>query len=343
MISQLILRLLFFATQGAVFAKAANATAFVDPRPTAYYTTISLIHPSDIVLTRIITSTAWLGTATYWSTEPCVSIIEVVPGVTGWVLITSYERASSPYPSHYTHTEWATSWTTLPETKTTTLSTCSATLVVSSVLAATTTLLTTGTHINFVAYTTVDGVCRYMTEWVTVGIPPPLPTTPALPPGDGTVYTTTQPYTVTWTSYVSQFTIPTTTITLTRCINPTVTVLFPTTVTVTTWPAGTITITSEFRCGLRGLLVPSRQRGIVGPIFRSAGPPVPGGWPIPPGNPFELIPPGYESRRTDVPKTTATYTMTERKVVATVTEAMETPSRVSRTVCAQTNIDVSRL
>jgi len=259
-----------------------------------------------------------------------------VPGVTGWVLVTSYERASSPYLSYYNYTDWATSWTTLPETRTITLSSCSATLVASSVTAGTTTLLTTGTNIHYLDYTMVNGVCRYPKEWVPVGIPPPPLSTPlALPPGNETVFTMIQPYTVTFTDYVSIFTIPVSTITNTRCIHPTVTVLFPITATVTAWPAGMTTITNEFQCGLRGPSVPSPHLGIGGPIFPSAGPP--GGWPIPP---FALTPPEYKSRRTDVPET---YTMTERIVVATVTEAMETPSRVSKTVCAPKSIDASRL
>jgi hypothetical protein len=321
------LLLVLGSATGIVLAVTAT---FVDPRPTSYYTVTSLVHPSDIVLTLTYTSTAWRSTLKHWSTRPCVSLIEVIPGVTGWALVTSYQLAGSPHLP-YRHTERTVFWTTLSAVKDTTSTLCSATLVLSSVIAAATTLLATLTNARFVSYTTARGVCTYSTEPNTRAS-----TTTSLPLGEGTIFTITQPYTVTATSYISVLSLTATTYTQTQCVNPTVTVVTPSTVTVSAWPAGTTTITSEYGCGLRGWRVPPLQAGI-GPIFRSGGPPLPGLWPPLPGPGFPLSlapPPASTSYEATAPETTPTYTVTHRTVVATVTAAKEEKWTAWITACS---------
>jgi len=317
----------------------ATTVPFVDPRPTGYYTVTSLVQPSDVILTYVVTYTAWLSTVTVRTTEPCVSLVEVSPGVTGWIIMTSYQLTSYPVtrstPIVFTSSEYEIAWTTISSTTTTTTRLCSATLVVSSVLATTTILETVGTAVGFLAYTTVPGLCTYTSQR-----PVTTSTTRALPPGEGTVFTTTELYTSTYTSYVSFISFSTITNTQTRCINPTVTITTPSTVTTSTWPAGTTTMTSFFRCRVRGTRVPPIQRGI-GPIFRWGGPPIPGLWP-----PFPI--PGLlptsttaTTRDPDVPEITQTYTRTERNIVMTVTRAPVEKSTAWRTACAETSLTSS--
>jgi hypothetical protein len=139
---------------------------------------------------------------------------------------------------------------------------------------------------------------------------------------------------VTSTSYVSVLSLATITYTQTQCVNPTVTILTLATTTVSAWPAGTTTVTSQFRCGLRGSRVPPPHGGIIAPQFRSGGPPIPGLWPPAP-IPGLMIPPASTSRNAvPEPKTTQTYTVTHRTVVATVTVAAEEKRTASRDVCA---------
>jgi hypothetical protein len=304
-------------------------TPFLYPITTTTVTRIDMF-PSILVVATVTTTSP---PVTVWERMPCTKTYHLTEGTSEWFMVSKREisnitSANLPSTAVPTWTDTLYSFVYLPQptAKTYVATECSKSIVVYSTPVASTTITRTSfSPVNW-HVSTIWRICSYDTTR-------PIESFLFPSDADGTIFTTTMPFTQQETVWVTSPRTESTTLYAFECINPTTSVVSEATATVTNYSYANANATILLNCRTTTSYPPITSRwGIGGP----RGPP-------PPKFPWDPALPLWYELTTVIPssivtsaESTPTWIWTQvTTTYVTITPKLTLTYTYSRTECKQ--------